>query len=361
MGFKFNLGEINQMNKKSVPFLLLSSMLFTACSTSTTIPETYAEITPVQPVEVIEEVVVEDEPIVEVVEAEYLIGDSWLALYSRLKEDKVESEKLAEYFSELPSAPSQDPMGRKIRELYGYKFIKKDPNAPKKSPKYDYPPAGYTAPGPWYKGIVTESIAEKCIDFINTYPEAFAKAEAEYKVPKEVIAALLFIETRLGGYLGKENAFVTLASMASTDNYSDIPDWTKKLPNNPEEKESWITETMEKRSDWAYNEFKALTEVIIENELDPYAMPGSIYGAIGLCQFMPSNIKKYAADGNEDGKINLFEPEDAIVSVGKYLQKHNWKENSSLTAQHKVLKKYNNLNVYANSILGLAEKITLVQ
>ncbi len=302
------------------------------------------------------------EELQEVIVENATVTETWSALHDRLKQDGVESEKLTQYFTMLPLEISQDPMGRKITELYNIKYKEKKPTTtpdkkPAKNPNYDYPPSGYKTPGPWYKGIVTKNNALLCIDFMNANMDAFLKAEKEYNVPKEVIAALLFVETRLGGYLGRENAFYTLASMAISTDYEQIPDFTKKLKYNPEEKEAWITETMEKRSEWAYNEFRALAIEIIENDLDPYNMPGSIYGAIGLCQFMPSNIKKLAVDGNEDGIINLFEPADAIASVGRYLKNSNWKTNSSTSTKTKVIRKYNNSTIYAQTILGLSERI----
>ncbi len=294
--------------------------------------------------------------------AESIIIDNktWEYLYARLEKDGVSSAKLKQYFTMLPSAPSQTPMGTKIKELYNITYNKKPQSTaktPAKSPYYDYPTKAYKTPGPWYKNIVTKTNANLALNFINENAEAFETAEKEFDVPKELIAALMFVETRLGGYLGKENAFYSLASMSVSKDYSQIPDFTKNLPNNPSSKKSWINTKMEQRSEWAYDEFKALSIEIIENDLDPFDMPGSVYGAIGLCQFMPSNIKKFALDGNDDDKINLFDPPDAIVSVANYLKKHNWNSKATIDTKVKVLRKYNNSSIYSKTILALAETI----
>lgn len=289
------------------------------------------------------------------------VTSAWVPLYNRLIQEGLDPYKVGLYFAQLPATPTQAPMGRKIQELYSINFKKKTDtpttSTPSKSSRYSYPPKGYKAPGPWYKDIVTKATTQKCIDFIHKYSLAFDKAEREYQVPREIIAALLFIETRLGEYLGSQNAFYTLASMASSTRYEDIPDWIAKLPENSYQNKEWINAKMLQRSEWAYKEFKALVEHNIKNNLNPIEMPGSVYGAIGLCQFMPSNIVMYSADGNNDNSINLFDPEDAIVSVAKYLKMHSWNTRSSLDEQKKVLKRYNNLNIYANTILGLAESI----
>ncbi len=340
--------------------------MLSACSTSTITqqPNDYYVATNDDGRELVEEPETVIEEYVEVYE-EYIppvIDPIWLPLYERLTEDNVYSPALANYFAMLPAEISQDPMGRKIDELYGYEFVPRTtPSTPTPSSNYDYPPAGFEAQGPWYKNIVTNSIAQQCIDFIETYQATFDKAATIYGVPQDLIAALMFIETRLGGYLGVENAFYTLASMASSTHYTQIPDFFNDLPNNPENNIDWINNTMEIRSDWAYNEFKALSVEIINNDLDPFDMPGSIYGAIGLCQFMPSNIQRFSADGDGDGIINLFNPNDAIMSVAKYLEYYGWETSGTLSERHAALKKYNNSSVYANTILGLAETIRLIQ
>ena len=48
---------------------------------------------------------------------------------------------------------------------------------------------------------------------------------------------------------------------------------------------------------------------------------------------------------------------DAISSAALYLKKHGWKTESNVNAHRSVLKRYNNLNIYANTILTLAESL----
>ena len=43
---------------------------------------------------------------------------------------------------------------------------------------------------------------------------------------------------------------------------------------------------------------------------------GSIYGAIGISQFMPTNALKFGQDGDGDGRVDLFRHEDAVHSLG---------------------------------------------
>lgn len=280
------------------------------------------------------------------------IADAWKPLLERLRQDGLAGDEIAYLFVRLGDAPSQDPMGRKVQELYTGKFLRTPkPPAPK-----DQTPNETGIPRPWYKGFVTDANARRCRTFINTHLEAFKASEETYGVPTEVAAALLFVETRLGDYLGEQNAFVTLASMAASRSPDAIPDWLSKLPG-VENRMDWVSDRMQDKADWAYDELKALLEYSVANGVDPFEIPGSGYGAVGLCQFMPSNLSRYAVDGDSDGIVDLFAPADAVASLSNYLARHGWKKDLTVPEQIRVLRRYNNLAVYANTILALAEKI----
>src|SRR6202007_2319671 len=73
----------------------------------------------------------------------------------------------------------------------------------------------------------------------------------------------------------------------------------------------------------ALNQLKELLQAATNNGWDLFQIPGSSTGAIGLAQFEPSSFK-IAVDGDGDGKIDLFDPEDAILSVAHYLTTRGW-------------------------------------
>ncbi len=287
-----------------------------------------------------------------------VVSAEWDHIVNRLKQDKLYDDNVMNALSVFMK-PSEDPMGRKIHELYRNKYREK-PKPKPKDPKDETAKKPTKPTQPVYKGVITKDNIQKCLDFLTLHEKAFAAAEKKYFVPKEVAVALLFVETRLGTYLGKEEAFYTLASMANSTKFEQIESYKPKLntisPSDDKAKIAWIEETMVKRSDWAYKELKALITHLQTNKLD-FHQPGSIYGAMGLCQFMPSNFVPYGADGNADGVIDLFEPADAIASLSRYLNKHGWKPNISYSRRHAILKRYNNLNIYANTILRLAEAV----
>jgi membrane-bound lytic murein transglycosylase B len=84
---------------------------------------------------------------------------------------------------------------------------------------------------------------------------------------------------------------------------------------------------------------------------------GSIYGAIGLCQFMPSNVFSYGVDADHDGRIDPFTKADALHSIANYLYGHGWRAGMNREDQHRVIFDYNNSTAYANTVLIVADKI----
>lgn len=272
------------------------------------------------------------------------VAPAWRDLAQRLAADGISGPRVDALLAGLPATPTQSPMGRKIKALYNRQFF---PAPPPDKPRQQY-----------YKGVVTDANARLCRQFITANSKAFRQAEQRYGVPPSIAAALLFVETRLGKVLGDtaENAFYTLASMAVSRTPESIADWLPQLRDH-ERHMDWIRATMPKRADWAYKETRALVEHMLRDNVPPDHLPGSIYGAVGLCQFMPSNIAVYGADGDGDGRVDLFTVPDAVASLAHYLARHGWKAGLPRERQHALLMRYNHSTVYANTILALAERI----
>lgn len=271
------------------------------------------------------------------------VAPVWQPLSQRLAQDGLSGPRVDALLAQLGPSPTQAPMGRKMRELYWRKFY------PKPRPK------GRKL---YYKGVVTAANAQVCRQFIADNIQVFRAAEARYGVPSSIAAALLFVETRLGKVLADvpENAFFTLASMAVCRQPGDIADWLPRMPGWEAHKD-WFAEVMPKRADWAYRETKALVQYMLRDGVPPAQLPSSIYGAVGLCQFMPSNISVYGADGDGDGRVDLFTVPDAVASLSNYLVRHGWKSTLSRERRHAVLMTYNHAAIYANTILALADLV----
>ncbi|MEG2172670.1 MAG: lytic murein transglycosylase [Desulfovibrionaceae bacterium] len=274
------------------------------------------------------------------------VSPVWQPVLMRLATDGISGADVDAMFAALGETASQEPMGRKIRELYTKAFLRTppDPNAPPKARLR------------LYKGVVTPENAQVCKAFLAQNGAYFTRAQQLYGVPPEIAVALLFVETRLGTSMGKERALYTLASMAQSTSPDSINEWLPRLPGY-EGHLDWMQELMPKRADWAYKELRALVVHLRTQGIEASTVPGSIYGAVGMCQFMPSNLVPYGADGDDDGVVDLFTVPDAVASLSNYLARHGWKPDISRAAQHAVLKSYNRVDIYANTIMALADLI----
>ncbi|MDR2162006.1 MAG: lytic murein transglycosylase [Desulfovibrio sp.] len=270
---------------------------------------------------------------------------SWRPLLNRLRADNMSDPIYANYFNNL-AAFSADPMGRKIKELFVSAF-QREPRPASEEP-------ALPAKARIYPKVVTAAAMEKCRSYLTEYEAYFAAAEKKYAVPREILVALLYVETRLGDYLGPANAFWSLACLAASTTPEQVAPGISSLPLTPAH-QGWLRAKLTEKSAWAYRELKALLVYCRYNNLDPSLLPGSVYGAIGLCQFMPSNIIPHGQDGDGDGRVDLFSAPDAVFSVARFLADHGWEQGLSADQQRAVLRRYNNLMRYANTILTLAE------
>lgn len=126
-----------------------------------------------------------------------------------------------------------------------------------------------------------------------------ALAEARYGVPPEIIVAILGVETVYGRITGDVRVVDALTTLAF-----DYP----------------------RRADYFRSELEQFLLYVRDEQLDAFSLHGSYAGAIGLPQFMPGSIRRYAVDLDGDGHIDLRRnPADAIGSVGNFLAAHGWR------------------------------------
>jgi len=181
--------------------------------------------------------------------------------------------------------------------------------------------------------------------------------ERRFDVEKEVAVAILLVESRFGENIGKHRVIPTLASMAvmnSTENL--LKNYSTIWEMNPEVSYDWIENIANRRANWAYKELKYFLEIIRSEEIDPLEVYGSIAGALGMPQFIPSSYKAYALNKNSF-KEWLYDPEAAIFSIGNYLKLHGWKKGLSVPQQKKLLWHYNRSEPYGETILQVAGKV----
>ncbi|MDM0069370.1 lytic murein transglycosylase B [Variovorax sp. J31P207] len=132
-----------------------------------------------------------------------------------------------------------------------------------------------------------------------------ARAEATYGVPPEIIVGIVGVETIYGRNMGSFRVIDALATLAF-----DFPEAHPRAA----ERQAFFRGELES--------FLSTESRTAENPLVPL---GSYAGAMGMPQFMPSSIAKYAVDFDGDGRIDLVHnPADVIGSVASYFKGFGW-------------------------------------
>jgi membrane-bound lytic murein transglycosylase B len=198
---------------------------------------------------------------------------------------------------------------------------------------------------------------EKAGNYMRTHAEALARSEARFGVGREIVTAILLVETQLGTLTGSRSVLNTLATMAALSEprlrerlWAGMP--AERRPPRPD-----FESKADGKSKWAYGELKALLRYTGRENMDPTAVLGSYAGALGICQFMPSNALRLGVDGSSDGRVDLFDHIDAIASVGNYLQHHGWRADLGPRQKYEVLLRYNYSKPYAETILEIARRL----
>ena len=150
------------------------------------------------------------------------------------------------------------------------------------------------------------------------------KIEKEFNVEKELLLALMGIETNFGKYLGKMDIISSLATLSFD----------------------------KRRSDFFTKELLILLNLVDRKIIDREILYGSWAGAFGNFQFMPRTIRNYAIDYNKNKTIELKKTEDSFASAANYLKTIGWKKNQpcyfKIELKNNIPKKY--LNSSARNI-----------
>jgi len=208
-----------------------------------------------------------------------------------------------------------------------------------------------------YGQFLEERRIEMARQYVIDHSGALAAAEAQYDVPREIITAIMLVETQLGTLVGNQFVFNILSTMAALDDATVRKAFWGDLPTERRLTRKAFEKKADRKSRWAYKELKALLRYVEAEKMDPVAILGSYAGAMGYCQFMPSNALRLGVDGNGDERVDLFDHTDAIASVGNYLKHHGWKPGMTRQQQYQVILKYNYSKPYANTILDIAARL----
>jgi membrane-bound lytic murein transglycosylase B len=162
-------------------------------------------------------------------------------------------------------------------------------------------PSATPRPGAWsrYRSqFLTEQHIAGGVDFWMRHAPALQRASQRYGVPPEYIVGIMGVETIYGRNVGNHRVIDALTTLAF-----DYP----------------------RRANYFSGELENFLVMANTERIDPLQPVGSYAGAMGLGQFMPSSFLRWAVDFDDDGRRNLWQPDDAIGSIANYFAQHGWR------------------------------------
>lgn len=186
--------------------------------------------------------------------------------------------------------------------------------------------------------------------FATEHAVRLEATEKKTGVDRNVIIGILMWESKLGTITGDYRAFNVFTSQAFF-----IDDASAVALSNTDEKKKASPAAQARRVESIRNRARgnllALLRQGKSRGIDALEVKGSWAGALGFPQFMPASLR-WADDGNADGKIDLFDMDDSIASIGKYLQAHGFKDDRT-----KAVFGYNHEDAYVQGVLAFADAL----
>lgn len=141
----------------------------------------------------------------------------------------------------------------------------------------------------------------------------FDKLEKEYGIPRQYLVSFWGLETVFGKHKGKMSVLNSLATLACDQRRSEF--FTLELLN--------------------------LFTLIESEQVSVDQLQGSWAGAMGHMQFMPTAFLKYAVDGDNDGKVDIWQSEvDALTTAANYLNQIGWQSKERWGREIKLPKNF---------------------
>ncbi|MBK6598498.1 MAG: lytic murein transglycosylase B [Proteobacteria bacterium] len=166
---------------------------------------------------------------------------------------------------------------------------------------------------PWYEyraRFLTEQRIKEGAEFYVEHRERLERAASDTGVAPEYIVAIIGVETFYGRITGRHRVLDALMTLAF-----DFP----------------------RRAEFFKSELANFLLLIREEAIDPFTALGSYAGAMGAPQFMPSSYRRYAVDGSNDQRRDLFSDwDDVVASVANYFAEHGWQRGGLVLVESSV-------------------------
>lgn len=152
----------------------------------------------------------------------------------------------------------------------------------------------------YHNSTVTQARIDKGRLLLAQNATVLANIEKTSGVPAQYIVAIWAMETNYGQVMGNNDIIPALITLA-------------EIGKN------------EKRRAYFREESIQAMRILDQGYQQIVDRKGSWAGAFGQTQFMPSSFLKFAADGDGDGRKDVWANlSDVFASTANYLSKHNW-------------------------------------
>ena len=164
--------------------------------------------------------------------------------------------------------------------------------------KYDrFQPEFYEDTKTYISKRTSDKKVSKGLSFYQKNSKLIKSVENKFNIEQDLLLSLMGIETNFGTYVGKMDILSSLATLSFD----------------------------KRRTEFFTNELLILLKLIEKKQINYETLFGSWAGAFGFFQFMPSTMKNYAIDYDNNGSIDLKNNRDAYASAANYLNQIGWK------------------------------------
>jgi lytic murein transglycosylase len=184
-----------------------------------------------------------------------------------------------------------------------------------------------------FSGRMIPPRLKRARSMLNQHADTFARLEAQFGVPKEVVVTIWALETDFGAVRGDASVLSALATLAYDC----------------------------RRSDFFTGQLIDALRVIERGDLTAGQMIGGLHGELGQTQFLPSSYVAFAVDFDGDGRRDLIRSTaDVLGSTANYLRGYGWQSGQPWmegTGNFEVIKSWNKSTVYSKTVAEMARQL----
>jgi membrane-bound lytic murein transglycosylase B len=173
------------------------------------------------------------------------------------------------------------------------------------------------------------------------------------------VTAILHVETGCGRNTGSSPLAYRLARLAMANEPANLERNMERLAGYDASPDliRQVKERARYLEDTFYPEVRAVFELSDRLAVDPLELRGSGSGAFGYPQFLPTSYLRFGRDGSGDGRVDLFDIDDASASCANYLAAQGWRKGLTEKERRSVIWRYNRSDAYVSTVLALARSL----